>query len=473
MDPKIYTIDRDILEGGPDAQQEVSSIREAGSVFVPLNHRGIARTPRRPARTRTQTAPLEELELNRIFTYRLQHNSQNQWLPLGAWKPYPPSLPDAEEYVVELVGSNDPLHPHSWALSKKLYFSVILTYSTFVASFASAIFSSTTPIISHHFHISEEVGILGITLYVLGFAAGPTIWAPMSELSGRRWPLILGMFGFSLFTVPTATAKDTQTLMLCRFFSGILFTDMYDNATRGIAISIFAMAVFVGPFATPFTGGFITMSCLGWRWTMYISSIMGFLAFVLIVLYVNETYAPAILVSKATILRQDEVGLDIHELITTNFSRPIRMLFIEPIDFLVKIYMSFIHGRIHALLDAYPIVFQETHGMNLGVGGQPFIGLIIGEKLVAKNNVPIPEWRLWPAVVGGIAFTMGLFYYTNNVHCMAPTASGVLVEFGVLCIFLQCFNYLIDSYIEFAASVFAANTILRFAIGGCSLLFSG
>jgi DHA1 family multidrug resistance protein-like MFS transporter len=28
------------------------------------------------------------------------------------------------------------------------------------------------------------------------------------------------------------------------------------------------MAVFVGPFASPFTGGFITMSYLGWRWTM-------------------------------------------------------------------------------------------------------------------------------------------------------------------------------------------------------------
>ncbi|KAH6706415.1 hypothetical protein BKA61DRAFT_580655 [Leptodontidium sp. MPI-SDFR-AT-0119] len=82
------------------------------------------------------------------------------------------------------------------------------------------------------------------------------------------------------------------------------------------------------------------------------------------------------------------------------------------------------------------------------------------------------------SVVRGIAFTMGLFWfgwtgYTNKIHWLAPTASGVLVGFGVLCIFLQCFNYLIDSYIEFAASVFAANTILRSAIGGCFPLFSG
>lgn len=82
---------------------------------------------------------------------------------------------------------------------------------------------------------------------------------------------------------------------------------------------------------------------------------------------------------------------------------------------------------------------------------------------------------------------------------MAPTASGVLVGFGIFCIFLQCFNYLIDSYLQLyvfgpsilpcisrqaiaisangrylrsAASVFAANTILRSAVGACFPLFS-
>jgi DHA1 family multidrug resistance protein-like MFS transporter len=117
---------------------------------------------------------------------------------------------------------------------------------------------------------------------------------------------------------------------------------------------------------------------------------------------------------------------DIRELITTNFTRPLRMLVTEPIVLCVTVYMSFIYGLMYALLDAYPIVFQGIHGMNLGVGGLPFIGLIVGEfgggayilltqrsyvrKLVANNDVPVPEWRLWPAVVGGVFFTIGLFW---------------------------------------------------------------
>lgn len=37
--------------------------------------------------------------------------------------------------------------------------------------------------------------------------------------------------------------------------------------------------------------------------------------------------------------------------------------------------------------------------------------------------------------------------FTNTVHWMAPTAAGVFIGFGVLCIFLPCFNYLVDAFL--------------------------
>lgn len=309
---------------------------------------------------------LNEVELERIETYCLQQRStvesgapvpREEWLPMGAGKPYPPILPDPEQFVVEFTDANDPLHPQNWSMRRKIILSVVLAYSTFVSSVATAIYSSAVVEISPQVHISTEVAILGVTLHVLGFAWGPTLWAPASELIGRRWPIIVGVFGFAIFTVGTATCKDVQTLVLTRFFAGffaaspiaivpVVFADIYNNQSRGVAIAMFAMAVFVGPFASPFTGGFITMSYLGWRWTMYISCIMGFLSTTLCLLFLKETYAPAILVEKAIKLRRqthnwgirarkEEVELDWEEIITNNFSRPFRMLFTEPIVFLV------------------------------------------------------------------------------------------------------------------------------------------
>ena len=74
-------------------------------------------------------------ELSRIQTQRSQHTntvgrtgsratrtSRRSEKPLpafGAGKPYPPLLPDPDEYVVEFDGPDDPLHAMNWPIKKK------------------------------------------------------------------------------------------------------------------------------------------------------------------------------------------------------------------------------------------------------------------------------------------------------------------------------------------------------------------
>lgn len=373
----------------------------------------------------------------------------------------------------------------------RLLLAVILGYTTLVAAFSSSIFSAATRPVAAQFGVGIEVGVLGVSLYVLGFATGPLLWAPLSELRGRKLPLTIAMFGFSIFSIATAVGKDLQTVLLGRFFGGVfascplavvaaVFSDMFDNRTRGLAITVFSMTVFSGPLLAPFIGGFIVINVhMGWRWTEYIAALMGFLAFTLNLLVLEETYPPIVLVQKAAELRrrtknwgihakQEEIEVDFRELITKNFSRPLRILVTEPIVLLLSIYMAFIYGLLYLFLTAYPIVFQQIHGMNPGVGGLPFFGMIIGmfsagitivlmqpsynRKLAANNNIPIPEWRLPPVVAGGVSFTLGLFWfawsgYRRDIHWIAPTLSGLLTGFGLLSIFLQSLNYIVDAYL--------------------------
>lgn len=195
------------------------------------------------------------------------------------------------------------------------------------------------------------------------------MWAPISELYGRRPPLVIAAFGFSIFSIAVAVAKDIQTVMICRFFAGLcgssplaivaaVFADMFSNELRGLAVAVFSATVFMGPLMAPFIGGFITQSYLGWRWTMYISSFMGFLTFGLLLLFLEETYPPVVLINKAAELRrrtknwgihakQEEIEVDFKELIVKNVSRPMRILFTEPIVLLITIYMSFIYGLLY------------------------------------------------------------------------------------------------------------------------------
>ena len=67
---------------------------------------------------------------SRIATQRSQHIAtvgadprgpvSRRPLPeFGAGKPYPPQLPEKEDYVVEFTGPDDPLHPQNWSTTKK------------------------------------------------------------------------------------------------------------------------------------------------------------------------------------------------------------------------------------------------------------------------------------------------------------------------------------------------------------------
>ena len=211
----------------------------------------------------------------------------------------------------------------------------------------------------------------------------------------------------------------------------------------------------MGPMVGPFLGGFITTSYLGWRWTQYITAFMGFASCVAALFFQKESYAPVILVDKASELRrltknwgihakQEEVEVDFRELVSKNVSRPLRILFTEPIVLLVSIYMSFLYGLLYLFLTAYAIVFQEIHGFSPGVGGLPYFGFLIGEligflgvvimnpgyvrKLDANHNVPVPEWRLPLVMAGGISFTIGLCAMSFVWYIMLTKLRRLLVR---------------------------------------------
>lgn len=409
--------------------------------------------------------------VSRIEQHRLQHmqtvgsakktfTGDGVELPdFGGGKPFPPPLPEREEYVVEFSGFDDARHAQNFPMKTKLIIATVLVFFSLAATFASSIFSAGATYVGEEFNVGREVTTLGTSLFVLGYAVGPSVFAPISELYGRRVPIIIAAFSFGIFNTAVAVAKDYQTLILGRFFAGFfgsaplaicgaVFADMFDNKTRGIAIAAFSATLMAGPFSGPFIGGFISKSYLGWRWTAWIPAFMGYASGVAALFLQQETYGPVILVSKASELRrltrnwgihakQEEVEVDLKELAVKNISRPLRILFTEPIVLVITVYMSFIYGLLYLNLTAYQLVFAGVYGFSPGVAGLPYIALIIGvaigflcvvflnkdyvKRLEANNNVPVPEWRLFLVMPGGIIFAAGLFWfgwggYQSDVH---------------------------------------------------------
>ena len=69
--------------------------------------------------------------------------------------------------LVEWNGPNDPENPMNWSRGRKWLITLAMGSMTWVITFASSVFSTATIVTAHEFHTSEEVMILGTSLFVL------------------------------------------------------------------------------------------------------------------------------------------------------------------------------------------------------------------------------------------------------------------------------------------------------------------
>lgn len=317
------------------------------------------------------------------------------------------------------------------------------------------------------------------------------------------------------FNAGAAGSQNSWTLIILRFFAGAfgsspltnaggVIADMFPANQRGVAMSLFAAAPFLGPTLGPIVGGFAGES-IGWRWVEGIAAIFSGVVWLAGGFFIPETYPPVLLRRRANKLTketgqiyrskvdQDQGKVSLSHAFKTSLSRPWILLFREPIVLLLSIYMAIIYGTLYMLFAAYPIVFQQARGWSQGIGGLAFLGVMVGMLMAvayslwdnkryikAAENDPSgfapPEARLPPCLVGSIFLPIGLFWFawTNypSINWAPSVIAGAPFGFSMVLIFLSIMNYLIDSYVIFAASVLAANSVMRSLFGAIFPLFT-
>lgn len=418
-------------------------------------------------------------------------------------------------HVVEWI-ENDPRNPMTWPKTKKWIMCLAVANSVLVVSFCSSAFSGGIQQIMIEFGVSQEIVTLGVSLFVLGFALGPLLWAPFSEIYGRQLVFAGTYLAFTAFNAAVAGAPTIYGLLILRFFAaafgsspltnaGGVIADLFSANERGLAMSLFSAAPFMGPVLGPIIGGFLGMT-EGWRWVNGLMAIWAGVMCIVVVCLVPETYPPVLLRRRAERLSKlsgkvyrsridiDQGKTSLGEAFATGLKRPWILLFCEPIVLLLSLYHAIIYGILYMLFGAFPIVYRQGRGWNEGVSGLPFIAVAIGvvlaivyvivydnkqymKKVVASGvGYTTPEARLPMCIVGGIALPIGLFWFAWTNSPSIPWAASVVAAipfgFGMVLIFLSIMNYLIDSYTIFAASVLAGNGIIRSVFGAAFPLFT-
>ncbi|CAN9119593.1 unnamed protein product [Alternaria alternata] len=124
------------------------------------------------------------------------------------------------DVLVDFDGDDDPYRPMNWPTEEE----------------------------AAEFNVGNQVAVLGTTLFLFGFGLGPLLWAPLSEVYGRRLAVLTPMLVAICFSFGSAVAKDFQTLMITRFFgaffasapvtnTGGVLGDLYSPAWRALAMA--------------------------------------------------------------------------------------------------------------------------------------------------------------------------------------------------------------------------------------------
>ena len=419
---------------------------------------------------------------------------------------FEPKVLEDGTIVVNWYGPDDPANPQNWTSGQKLVPTLIIDAYTFAVYLGSSIITGSYTGIMRQFDVSQQVVSLTLSMYVMAYGIGPLLWSPLSEIPsiGRNSLYIFTFAIFIVLLIPTALVNNFPGLVVLRFLLGFFGSpclatgpatlgDMYAFGKLPYALSTWAVVATSGPAVGPLLSGY-SVPATSWRWSTWELLWLSGPLFTAFFLLVPETSPSNILLRRAQRLREqtgqscfrsqgeiDQSKRHPREVVTEALWRPIQTMILDSSIGFTALYVALIYGIYYSFFECFPMVYEGIYGMSLGAQGLVYLSIAIGitvglvmyliwiritwEPAVRTWNIGPPERRLIPALFASFLLPIGLFLFawtaTSNIHWIVPTVGIAIMSGGIFMIMQPIFLYLPLSYPNYAASVFAGNTVAR------------
>lgn len=419
------------------------------------------------------------------------------------------SIREKDINFVTWDGPDDPHNPKNWPQKKKWMATVTVSLFTFISPVASTMVAPALTQLADDLGTRHDMLLTSITLsaFILGFAIGPLLLGPLSELFGRRIILQLSNLFFFAFNLAAGFATSSGEMIAFRFLSGLggsaplgigggVLADLWSPMERGKAMALYSLMPLLGPAIGPICGGFIAQYST-WRWVFYSTSIAAMLIQFMGFFFLKETYAAEILKRKKIALMKSTGNTELHtefdipnrtfaSHVGTAFKRPFILLFTQPIVQVLALYIGYVYGVLYLVLSSFPLVWKNLYNEEPGIAGLNYIslglGFFIGTQIAARfadkiyknlraknNNEGKSEFRVPLMFPGAAMVPVGLLIYgwsaEYKTHWIVPNIGTCIFAAGNQLVFQNCQTYLVDAYTRYAASAIAATAVFR-SLGG-------
>lgn len=302
------------------------------------------------------------------------------------------------------------------------------------------------PAIGKEFGASAAQIQLTLSGYMIGFTLGQLGYGPLSDRFGRKYILLSGISIYVVMTLLCATANDTETLTIYRFFQAIgggagtvlsraIIRDRYDGTQMAKVMSLMLTIILFAPMIAPVIGGYVLI-WFGWRAVFWTLAICGVLAIGVVLFGIKESLPPE---------RRSKPGI-------RPLLRGYAMVLThrQAIGYILTGGITF--GALFAFLSGAPFVFIEFYGVAPEHLGYIFtlnvLGVMAGgwlnSKLVMTEGVfqmlTIGVWLLFAGAIvlfiliatnvwGMWGVILGIVFFTLPLNLINANAAAGALEF--------------------------------------------
>ena len=248
------------------------------------------------------------------------------------------------------------------------------------------------PTVAVDLHTTTSLAQLSLTACLIGLAVGQLIFGPLSDIRGRRRPLVFTLSIYAIASVLCAFSTTIWMFIALRFIQGVTGAagiviarasarDMYSGKDLTKFIALLALVNGAAPILAPISGGFI-LNFASWNAVFIILGIIGLIMFLAVTFFLPET------------LPEDKRSEGSMLAVVKTFGK----LFKDRVFMGIAFTQAFIMSSMFAYISGSPFVLQNLYHVTpqqfslfFALNG---IGIIIAAQVTGRLSNTISEVKL-------------------------------------------------------------------------------
>lgn len=266
--------------------------------------------------------------------------------------------------------------------TKRLQIAFLLGSLSLLGPFTIDTYLPAFPTIVEEFHTSASLVQVSLTTCLLGLGLGQLIIGPMSDVQGRRKPLLIFLGLYLLSSLVCAVAPNIYMLIVSRFIQGFaaagglvisraVVRDLYSGRELTKFFATLMLIGNLGPIVAPIIGGAI-LSFANWKVVFLVLTCVGAILTVVVSFKLEETLPT-----------EKRVPSNMKQVVM-NFGSLLKDREFAGYAFT----QGFTTAGIFAYVSGISFVYQNIYGVSpqvfsllFGING---VGLIIGTQIVGR-----------------------------------------------------------------------------------------